>query len=257
MALYDNTGDGYARARRPDPRIGQLIAQALDGMGSVANIGAGTGSYEPPGTVVAVEPSRVMIDQRPPGTAPAVRAVAENLPLATRSVDAALAVLTIHHWTDLERGLAELRRIARRRIVILTWDHTVTREFWLLRDYLPAAADTDARLAVAIDRLEGLLPGATVSAVPVPHDCVDGFGAAYWRRPEAYLDPNVRAGMSMLALTSKQDVAAGLDRLREDLNSGRWAKTYADLLALPSIDIGYRLVTLEARSPGRADDDDG
>jgi hypothetical protein len=133
-----------------------------------------------------VEPSQVMIDQRPSDSAPPVRAMAENLPLGTDSVDATLAVLTAHHWDDLSRGLAELTRVARHRVVVLTWDHTVTKDFWLLRDYLPGAAATDARLAIPIDRF-GELPGTvSISPVLVPHDCVDGFAGAYWRRREAY-----------------------------------------------------------------------
>jgi SAM-dependent methyltransferase len=143
----------------------------------VANIGAGTGSYEPARTVISVEPSRVMIAQRPPRCAPAVQAVAEQLPIRSDAVDAALAVLTVHHWSDLDHGVAEMLRIARRRVVILTWDHTVFRRFWLLREYLPAAAQTDADLAVPITKLASLLGDPTIVPVPVPHDCVDGFGA--------------------------------------------------------------------------------
>ena len=89
-------------------------------MATVANIGAGTGSYEPSNTVVAVEPSKVMIRQRSDGAAPVVRAVAEHLPLCANAVDAALAVLTVHHWSDVEAGVAEMIRVVRRRIVILT-----------------------------------------------------------------------------------------------------------------------------------------
>ena len=169
-ARYDQTGRHYARTRRTDPRVAACIERALSGTTSVVNVGAGTGSYEPPTTVVAVEPSRVMIAQRPAGSAPAVRAMAEKLPLATDSVDAALAVLTAHHWFDLDGGLAELTRVARRRVVIMTWDHTVTKHFWLLRDYLRAAAETDERLAVPISRFSELPGTVTVQRVLVPHD---------------------------------------------------------------------------------------
>jgi SAM-dependent methyltransferase len=169
-------------------------------MASVANVGAGAGSYEPVATVVAVEPSSVMIGQRPAGSAPCVRGVAEALPLGDGTVDAALAVLTVHHWSDVGAGVAELRRVARRRIVILTWDQEILRDFRLVRDYLPAAAAVSAGHEVPIARLVELLPGARVEPVPVPHDRTDGFGAAYWRRPEAYLDHRVRAGISMLAV---------------------------------------------------------
>ncbi|WP_062981656.1 class I SAM-dependent methyltransferase [Nocardia anaemiae] len=245
MTLYDHTGRTYTRTRQPDPRFAAVVDDAVRGMESIANVGAGSGSYEPTGTVIAVEPSEVMIAQRPPDAAPAVRAVAEQLPIPTDAVDAALAILTVHHWTDLDRGIAELKRIARRRIVILTWDHTVCREFWLLRDYLPAAAETDARLAVALPRLTGLLGDASITPIPVPHDCVDGFGGAYWRRPEAYLDETVRAGMSMLAMTPAALLRDGLNRLRADLTTDRWAARQADLLGKSHLDLGYRLVTAE------------
>lgn len=246
MTTYDRTGGTYSTTRRADPRIAAMIDDALIGMRSVVNVGAGAGSYEPEQTVLAVEPSAVMIAQRPVNHAVAVRATAESLPVRTDAVDAALAVLTIHHWTDLARGIGELERIARRRIVILTWDHTVCREFWLLREYLPAAAATDARLAVPLNVVAELLPGAVeIRPVPVPHDCLDGFGGAFWRRPEAYLDETVRAGMSMLAMTPKDDLREGLTRLRADLDSGEWARRYAELLDRDMLDLGYRLVVAQ------------
>lgn len=241
--LYDRTGRTYARTRGPDPRIDALIRAHIPQTWSVADIGAGAGGYQLGRTVLAVEPSAVMIGQRPPGSAPAVRAVAERLPIRDDAVDVASAALTVHHWADLERGLREMARIARRRIVVFTWDHTAMREFWLLRDYLPAAADTDARLAVPLDRLVELLPGTVeVHPVPVPADCADGFGAAYWRRPHAYLDPTVRAGMSMLALTPHRLLADGLRELHRDLRSRAWHRRNAHLLDLDELDAGYRLV---------------
>jgi hypothetical protein len=151
-------------------------------------------------------------------------------------------VLTVHHWEDLEAGLAELRRIARRRIVVLTWDHEVTRDFWLLREYLPEAVEVDQAMAVPVDRLAALLGGARIEPLPVPHDCTDGFAAAFWRRPEAYLDPVVRAGISMLARAGEGRLRAGLDRLAADLESGRWRVRHPDLLHREQLDLGYRLL---------------
>lgn len=222
-----------------------MIDEALLEMTTVANVGAGTGSYEPAQTVVAVEPSRVMIAQRPPGSAPAIRAVAERLPIRSNAVDAALAVLTVHHWADLANGIAEMRRIARRRLVVFTWDHDVIRRFWLLSEYLPAAAQTDAELAVPITKLVSLLGDPRIIPVPVPHDCVDGFGGAYWRRPHAYLDPAVQAGMSLFALTSEAALQQGLSRLRVDLGSGSWDRQHQDLLDADQLDLGYRLLVAE------------
>ena len=247
MARYDHLGRSYGVTRRADPRIAKAIGRELEDTRSIVNIGAGTGSYEPPQTVVAIEPSRTMLGQRPTAAAPAIQAVAEHLPLGDKCVDAALAVLTIHHWTDVEAGIAEMRRIARRRIVLLTWDPSKMRtDFWLMSEYLPGAAEADARLAVPLDRLTSLLGGAVVTPVPVPHDCADGFGAAFWRRPAAYLDPAVQAGMSLMTLISPELLRPGLDRLATDLASGRWATEHADLLHLEELDLGYRLVTADA-----------
>lgn len=219
-----------------------LVDRALQGMATVANIGAGTGSYEPSNTVVAVEPSNVMIKQRSDDAAPVVRAVAEHLPICADAVDAALAVLTIHHWSDVDASVAEMIRVARRRIVILTWDHTVFRQFWLLREYLPAAAEMDMRLAVPIAKLLSLLGSASIQKIPIPHDCADGFGGAYWRRPHAYLHAEVRAGISMFALMAESQLREGLSRLSADLATGRWTDRHTDLLEKSQLDLGYRLV---------------
>ncbi|MGH3860913.1 class I SAM-dependent methyltransferase [Actinokineospora sp.] len=247
MTTYDTIGATYSTTRRPDPHIAAQIHHALGNAATVVNVGAGTGSYEPPRTVLAVEPSSVMIAQRPAGSAPALRACAESIPLADDSADAVMALLTVHHWTDLAAGVAELRRIARERVVILTWDQTVTRAFWLLKEYLPEAIPLDDARAVPIDHLATLLGNTRVETVPVPHDCTDGFGAAYWRRPEAYLDPVVRAGMSMLAQTGEAALRPGLARLADDIATGRWHENHADLLALDTLDAGYRLLIADLR----------
>jgi SAM-dependent methyltransferase len=252
LIRYDRAGRTYSATRQPDPRIGVLVDRALQGMATVANIGAGTGSYEPSNTVVAVEPSKVMIRQRNEGAAPVVRAVAEHLPLCTSAVDAALAVLTIHHWSDVDAGVAEMIRVARRRIVILTWDHTVFRQFWLLREYLPAASEMDMRLAVPITKLQSLLGNTSIQTVSIPYDCADGFGGAYWRRPDAYLDAEVRAGISMLALMAEPLLREGLSRLDADLATGAWADRHADLLDKSQLDLGYRLVVSDLELSAQA-----
>lgn len=245
MALYDSIGQTYRVTRRPDPRIAAAISSALGDAASVVNVGAGAGSYEPAQTMAAIEPSRVMIAQRPPGSAPAVQAVAEGIPLRDRCADAALAVLSVHHWTDVAAGVGEMRRIARRRLVFFTWWPQDVTSFWLLSEYLPAAVKTDALLAERLQVLALLLPDAEVRPVPVPHDCADGFAAAYWRRPEAYLDPAVRAGISILARTGDDALRGGLSRLADDLRTGRWQDNHADLMRLDSLDVGYRLVIAE------------
>ncbi len=246
MALYDSIGQTYRSTRRPDPRVAAAIAEALGDAASVVNVGAGAGSYEPGSTIAAVEPSRVMIAQRPGGSAPAVQAVAEHIPLRDRCADAAMAVLTVHHWSDVAAGVSEMRRIARRRLVFFTWDPQVfAASFWLLSEYLPEAGKVDAAMAESVRALARLLGDAEVWPVPIPHDCMDGFAAAYWRRPEAYLDPAVRAGMSLLAKTGEPALRTGLVRLDDDLRTGRWHDNHADLLQRDTLDVGYRLVIAE------------
>jgi SAM-dependent methyltransferase len=240
-AVYDRIGAGYADLRVPDARIAAHLHTALGGARTVLNVGAGTGSYEPERELVAVEPSPVMLAQRPAGAAPAVRAVAEALPFRDGAFDAALAVLTTHHWDDAARGLAEMRRVSRRQVV-LTWDQAFTAShFWFLTDYLPEAAVREQGLAAAAAVLEAW-PDAEVHPVPVPWDCTDGFFAAYWRRPEAFLVPAVRASISGLALLDQDLVEAAIACLAGDLESGAWARRHADLLGLDELDCGYRLV---------------
>lgn len=243
MALYDDIGRGYAELRRPDHRIAAAIDAALGDAGSVVNIGAGTGSYEPRGrTVLAVEPSDVMIRQRPAGAAPCLRGSAEALPLETASVDAAMAVLSAHHWSDLERGLREMARVARRRAILLTWVPDAP-PFWLTEDYFPQIAAYDRGIfpdsAALVAMLERAIGPVHMEPVPIPHDCTDGFLCAYWRRPESYLSADVRSAMSSFA---RIDAEAGLARLRADLSSGRWAERNGHLLALDTLDLGYRIV---------------
>lgn len=242
---YDTIGVGYAQQRRADPRIAAHIAAGLAGAARVVNVGAGAGSYESPATIVAVEPSSVMLAQRPPGAAPAVQAAAEALPLADACGDAGLASLTMHHWADPVRGLDELLRVAPDRTVVLTWDGAVTGRFWLYADYLPQITAMEAGLLQARETAALLRArGRRISEeiVSVPSDCTDGFGAAHWRHPEQYLDPAVLASSSGFALLDPEILREGIDRLRADLGSGAWHERYADLLARDELDVGYRLL---------------
>ena len=246
MALYDKIGRSYASYRRPDPRIAAAIHAALGDAANVVNVGAGTGSYEPSDrNVIAVEPSETMIRQRPASAARCLQGSADAIPLATASHDAAMAILSIHHWPDRERGLAEMARVARKRIVLLTWVPD-SPPFWLTRDYFPEILAHDltifphsADLAATLEQLAGPVH---MQPLPIPHDCEDGLLCAYWRRPELYLEDPRRGAMSSF---SRIDAAAGLSRLREDLASGRWAERNRDLLALDALDLGYRLVSCE------------
>jgi len=249
MTLYDSIGRGYADQRRPDPRIEAHVRRALGGARSVVDVGAGAGSYEPRDRdVVAVEPSIVMIRQRPSGAAPVVRASAMQLPFRDASFDASLAVLTVHHWPDAERGLAELRRVARERVVVFTFD-TAAEGFWIA-DYFPAIAALDRRTMPPVAAVARALGGAQVVDVPVPHDCTDGFLGAYWQRPHAYLDERVRAAISVFARIAGVD--RGVARLRADLDSGEWHRRFGHLLERAELDVGYRLVVGgPSRAPAR------
>lgn len=218
------------------------MRDAVGAARTVVDVGAGTGSYERGLPVVlAVEPSPVMIAQRPPGSAPVVRGVAGRLPLRDGSVDAALAVLTVHHWPCAAAGLAELRRVAARQVV-LTFDPRATAAYWLVAEYVPAVADLDTGRTPPVEQVAELLGTADVRPLPVPADMVDGVLAAHWNRPHAYLDPRVRACCSGLAQLDAEVVDAGMRSLRRDLDSGAWHRRHADLLDAGEFDAGYRLV---------------
>jgi SAM-dependent methyltransferase len=241
-ALYDRIGRSYVATRGEDPRIAAAIHAELGDARTVLNAGAGAGAYEPDDRdVTAVEPSAVMRAQRPPDAAPCIDARAEALPFADGAFDATMAVLSDHHWSDRLAGLRELRRVGR-RAVVFQWNPAYVDAFWLARDYLPSfARDLDGTFEAAHAAL-----GVTREVVvPIPHDCRDGFLMAYWRRPEAYLDPAVRANISVFALLPRAEVDALVAGLRADLESGAWERRNADLLARDEYDFGYRILVAE------------
>lgn len=243
---YDAIGRGYADYRRADPRIAAAVHGALGDARTVVNVGAGTGSYEPTDRpVIPIEPSTAMALQRSPALPPAVLGVAESLPLADGTVDAAMAVLTVHHWADPRRGLAELVRVARRRIVLLTIDCNVEADMWLFQNYLPDVLAQDRRDFPTLDRLTAALGPTRVVDVPVPHDCTDGFLLAFWNRPEAVLDPAARAATSGFARMDNAREAAAVARLDRDLTSGAWDQAHGHLRTLPALDVGLRLTITE------------
>jgi SAM-dependent methyltransferase len=243
-ASYEQIGLRYTSARCTEPRIAARIFSALGDARTVLNVGAGTGSYEPPDRdVLAVEPSRVMRSQRPAGAAPCIDARAEALPFPDQSFDVAMAVLSDHHWPDPIAGLREMRRVAR-RVVVFQWDNAEIERFWLVRDYLPefytltAGSPTLRERAAAID--------ARMEPVPIPFDVIDGFFHAYWRRPAAYLREPVRRGCSVWARVGERAERRVVTSLTEDLDSGAWAARNAELLDLESIDLGARLLIADA-----------
>jgi SAM-dependent methyltransferase len=238
LSLYADTAAAYARYRREDPRIAAAIHAALGAARTIVNVGAGQGAYEPRDReVTAVEPEPAMTAA---AGRQAVQGVAEALPFPDKSFDAAMAVLTIHHWPDWRRGVAELHRVARERVVIFTWDPRRTHDLWLVAEYLPELGDIDVGRFPLPEELGEL------RVVEIPHDCADGFQGAYWRRPEMYLDPTAQRAISSLELLPDAVKARGFAALRADLESGAWAERHADLLERESLDLGYRVAVAYA-----------
>jgi SAM-dependent methyltransferase len=241
--LYDSIGATYTVTRRTEPRIAARIWGALGDARTVLNVGAGTGSYEPPDRdVFAVEPSAVMRSQRPADAAPCVAAAAESLPFADQSFDAAMAVASVHHWKNPIAGLREMQRVAR-RVVVFTHDSSDAGwrlRFWLTRDYLPEVGDLVAGRPSLTELARAI--GARSEPVLIPWDCADGFFEAYWRRPEAYLDENVRRGVSVWARVGPDAEQRAVRSLSDDLASGRWAERNQALVDLDAAELGLRLL---------------
>jgi len=246
VALYDEIGRGYAAVRVEDPRLARPVWDALGDARTVVNVGAGAGSYEPRDReVTAVEPSAVMIAQRPAAAAPAVLAAAERLPFPDDSFDAAMAIITIHHWDDVDAGLREMRRVARRRAVIVTFDPVLECDLWIARDYLGEHVIRALSSLPPISRVLETFPQARVRPLLIPNDCSDRMFATLWARPEEYLDPHVRAATSVWQRLPDDVVRRALGELRNDLASGEWDRRYGHLRTLPEYDAGLRLVTSE------------
>src|SRR5215831_1412803 len=238
--LYDEIGVGYQQRRRPDPRLAVAITRALDPAETVVNVGAGAASYEPTDRpVVAVEPAMTMIRQRRAGSAPVVQASANDLPFRDDGFGGSLAILTVHHWPDRARGLDELARVARQRVVIVTWDPAASG-FWLVDDYFPTLVKYDRGLFPTLDEFRSCLGPIEVQPLPIPRNCTDGFLGAYWARPHAYLDPGVRGAISSFSRIS--EVEARVTHLRRDLEDGAWHRRHGHLLELSELDLGYRLI---------------
>ena len=237
---YDKIGAGYSNQRKPDPRIGSHILEGLADARSVLNVGAGAGSYEPTHVpTYAVEPSYQMIQQRR-NKRNVVQGSAEALPFTDAAVDSVLAVLTVHHWSNLAQGLSECARTSKREVAIFTWDPE-SPGFWLTKEYFPELLALDRSIFPSMEDLRHHLGSIQVQPVAIPADCVDGFLGAYWQRPEAYLSDQVRSGMSSFSRIT--NLADRLEQLQKDLASGCWHRTHGKLQAQESCDLGYRLVT--------------
>jgi SAM-dependent methyltransferase len=242
---YERIGHGYARLRREDPRIAARITAALGSARTVANVGAGAGSYEPRDRyVIAVEPSDVMAAQRPRELPPAIRATADRLPLRDDSVDAAMAILTVHHWDgEREAGVRELRRVATGPVAILTYLPEVSSEMWLVKDYLPEVGKLDSLIFPAPERLATWLGGSVVvETIPVQRDSPDWMFGSFWAHPERVLDREARAATSGFARTPRETVDRVVQALERDLGSGEWDRRHGHLRELNALDVGLRLV---------------
>jgi len=242
---YERHGRTYAQHRRPDPRIAARIHAALGDARTVLNVGAGTGSYEPRDRwLLAVEPSATMRAQRPAGAAPALDASAEALPFDDDTFDAAMACVTIHHWAPAAAGLAELRRVARGPVVVFTFELDALPAWQL--EYLREGLALERPRFLAIEDVAAALGGRTrVERIPTPGDCVDGFFEAFWRRPEALLDPAVRGAQSMWALLEPGVEQRMVQRLADALDSGAWDAAHGHLREQQSFDGSLRLVVSE------------
>jgi len=241
---YETGGAGYAVNRRPDPRIAAHVHAALGDATTVINVGAGAGSYEPTDRdVTAIEPSASMRSQRPRHFSAAIDAVAEKLPFEDESFDAAMATITIHQWRDLDRGLTEMRRVSRGPVVILTFDGSVLADFWL-NDYSPEVLAAERRRYPEIDHVVAVLGGTVdVTPIAVPIDCTDGFGEAFYARPERFLDPAVRLSQSGWGFVDHAAIDRFVAHLQGDLDSGEWDRRYGALREQPTYVGSLRLLT--------------
>lgn len=240
MKIYDKIGSNYSIQRKPDPRIESIIHAKLRGASKIVNIGAGTGSYEPKNCdVTSVEPSETMILQRPIDSSPVIQAYAENLPFIDKEFECAMALLTIHHWSNLEKGLMEMKRVSNRQL-IFTWN-PLHEGFWLTQDYFPEIHQIDQKNFPSINTIEELIGPVEVTSVEIPFDCTDGFGSAFWRKPEAYLSMEIRLAMSTFHKIS--NVEEGVLKLKNDIDSGEWERKYGYLLNQESLDLGFVVLT--------------
>lgn len=254
MPLYDSIGKKYATSRVPDSRIVNAVIDLLDlpEGSTIADIGAGTGGYSlalanQGFSVYAVEPSSVMRSQAVEH--PQVKwfsGYAEALPLPDKSVDAVVSILTIHHFYHLEKAFQEMQRIVRNgAIVLLTFDIRLAEKIWLY-DYFPWLWE-DALRFLAIAEITNLIQSNTrryVETFPLmlPDDLSDLFAAAAWKRPEMYLNRDIRAGISSFALADESLVEQGVKSLTADLNSHQWDSKYGEIRKLTEIDVGYRFL---------------
>ncbi|MEM7112132.1 MAG: class I SAM-dependent methyltransferase [Chloroflexota bacterium] len=244
-AIYDRIGVNYSVTRCTDPHVAKQLYAELQGATRIINIGAGTGSYEPENVdLVAVEPSAEMIGQRAANAYPVEQASAESLPFDNNSFSHAMSVLSMHHWVDRPRAFSEINRVATEKFVTITWDPD-SEPFWLTRDYFPEIYEMDRAIFPKLTMFQDYFDEVEIRPLQIPANCEDGFFAAFWRRPEAYLLSEVQQATS--ALAKLDNLMVGMQKLEADLASGAWAKRNQDMLALDAFDAGYRLLVAKVR----------
>lgn len=245
---YSVYGQGYAAQRRTDPGIANAIHDAIGETRTILNVGAGAGSYEPANRhVIPIEPSAAMRLQRPKHLAPAIRGCAEELPLDDQSVDAAMALVTVHQWRDLARGLAELKRVTRGPIVVLTFDRDAFKRFWLSK-YAPELMASESRRFPPIGKIVEELGGSVqVQVVPIPFDCPDGFLEAYYGKPEAFLQSSVRRSQSAWSFLEEGEEDRIVNELARNLENGEWEDKFGAWREKPFFEGSLRLIVSTRR----------
>jgi len=244
---YDQFGQTYSGHRATDPRISEQVFKALEGATTILNVGAGAGSYEPLDKyVVAVEPSAEMRKQRLlNGKTPAIDATAESLPFDDNSFDASMAMVTVHHWPDMEKGLRELKRVSKKKVVIMTFDPDGLDDFWNAH-YFPELVAVEKQRFPKNDLVINALGGhCDIVPVPIPIDCVDGFQEAFYGRPEAFLSKEVRLNQSAWGFLPAGTEEQIVQRLADDLTSGEWDRKYGEHRSMPTFTGALKLIVAD------------
>lgn len=245
-AKYDKIGINYAKKRKSDPRIASQIFKKLEHAQKIVNIGAGAGSYEPDDKqLIAVEPSIEMINQRSSSAHPVIQGSAESLPFPDNSFTHALTILSMHHWTNRTVAFKEINRVATERFIAISWNPNA-EPFWLTRDYFPEIFELDKKIFPDLNELETHFDNVKIEPLLIPEDCIDGFLAAYWKRPSAYLDSNVRNSISSFA--KLDTITKGLQKLESDLESNNWSKINQSILNKSSLDAGYVIISADVKN---------
>ncbi|MCR9249115.1 MAG: methyltransferase domain-containing protein [bacterium] len=243
--IYDKIGINYSSQRQTDPRLAAQLHKELEGATKILNIGAGTGSYEPKNMdLIALEPSQEMINQRKPGSHPVVQGFADNLLFEKDSFSHTMTVLSMHHWQNRAKAFEEINRVTTDKFVAISWNSDIN-PFWLTRDYFTEIFEIDQDIFPDLEELHNHFDNVKITPLMIPEDCIDGFLAAYWKRPEAYLSEHVRNSISSFSKITRLD--EGLQKLQKDLDSGEWQKKNSDLLDKTELDVGYQLITASIR----------